>query len=464
MNRLYAIESTPTLTGAKADNRLRAARVGDRSGGARVVGPAAGGSFSNRPAPQKFLAAVAKDLQAHRGRSLVIAGEYQPAPVHHLAHQLNQSLGNVGTTVTYAPTIEVHAGRSDRVAARSGRRRWTPARSSCSSSSASNPVFTAPADLKFQERAGQGRRCPCRTRSTPTRRRCCCHWNVPEAHALESWGDARAYDGTVTVMQPLIAPLYDGRDDAGSARGVHRRAERQVQPRSREGLLDARAGRQGRRLRDHRRDRPAVQERRQLLEARAARWVDAGDGSEIGGRGRGPGTLPAPPQLLRLRRPRRHCPEPDRRPRPRPPPGISRSSSGPTRPSGTAASPTTAGCRSCPKPLTKITWDTDGAGSARDSRSEQRPARRRRHRARVSRQHREAAGGDRARASRRRRHRVLRLRPAGHRPRRHVGRRDGAGVQRLSPAHLRRAVVRRRRSRSRRPATASCSRARRNTT
>jgi molybdopterin-containing oxidoreductase family iron-sulfur binding subunit len=80
-----------------------AARVGDRSRRARAVGRRA---RSRTPNAQKFLAAVAKDLQAHRGSSLVVAGDYQPASVHQLAHQLNQSLGNVGTTVTYAPAIE----------------------------------------------------------------------------------------------------------------------------------------------------------------------------------------------------------------------------------------------------------------------------------------------------------------------------------------------------------------------
>ena len=130
MPRLYAIESTPTLTGAKADHRL-ALKPSEIEAAARALsGGSAAGSFSNANAA-KFLAAVAKDLQAHRGRSLVVAGEYQPASVHHLAHQLNQALGNVGTTVTYAPTIEVALDGPDRVAARSRRPRWTPARSIC---------------------------------------------------------------------------------------------------------------------------------------------------------------------------------------------------------------------------------------------------------------------------------------------------------------------------------------------
>src|SRR5439155_20780750 len=74
----------------------------------------------------------------------------------------------------------------------------------------SNPVFTAPADLKFEERLGKVGLSVAHT-LFPDETSQRCHWNLPEAHALESWGDARAYDGTVTVMQPLIAPLYERR-------------------------------------------------------------------------------------------------------------------------------------------------------------------------------------------------------------------------------------------------------------
>ena len=208
MHRLYAIESTPTLTGAKADNRL-ALKASEIEGAARALsGAASSGSFSN-PNAAKFLAAVAKDLQAHRGSSVVVAGEYQPASVHHLAHQMNQALGNVGTTVTYAPTVEVTpmdqtASLRDLVTA------MDAGQVDLLVILGSNPVFTAPADLKFQERLAK---VPLAVSHTlyADETSLLCHWNLPEAHALESWSDARAYDGTVTVMQPLIAPLYDGK-------------------------------------------------------------------------------------------------------------------------------------------------------------------------------------------------------------------------------------------------------------
>jgi len=217
MNRLYAIESTPSLTGAKADHRLamKASEIegfGRQLAGA-VGAPAPGGATSGPADPAsvvgKWLTAVAKDLQGHRGRSLVIAGEYQPASVHMLARSINQALGNAGSTVTYGPAIEaaptdnaaslndlVHAmdaGQVEVLVILGGL----------------NPVYAAPADLKFGERLAKvGLSVYHGLYLDETA--FLCHWNIPDAHPLESWGDARAFDGTVTIIQPLIAPLYDG--------------------------------------------------------------------------------------------------------------------------------------------------------------------------------------------------------------------------------------------------------------
>jgi MoCo/4Fe-4S cofactor protein with predicted Tat translocation signal len=206
MNRLYAIESTPTLTGAKADHRLPL-RASEIEAAARALS-GGGGTFSNANA-QKFLDAVAKDLQAHRGSSLVIAGDYQPAPVHHLAHALNQSLGNVGTTVTYVATSEIQP--ADQLASlRDLTQAMDAGQVQLLVILGANPVFTAPADFKFAEKLQKVGLSVAHTMH-PDETSVLCHWNLPEAHPLESWGDARAYDGTVTIMQPLIAPLYDGR-------------------------------------------------------------------------------------------------------------------------------------------------------------------------------------------------------------------------------------------------------------
>src|SRR5260221_11831242 len=152
MNRLYAIESMPTSTGARADHRLplkpseieRAAQeidVAMRPGGL----PA--GRTANGP-DAKWINAVAKDLQAHRGRSLVIAGDGKPPSVHALAHSMNAQLGNVGRTVVYTQPVEAEPVNQldslrDLVAD------MTTGKVDLLLIVGGNPVYTAPADLKF---------------------------------------------------------------------------------------------------------------------------------------------------------------------------------------------------------------------------------------------------------------------------------------------------------------------------
>ena len=213
MNRLYVVESTPTLTGAKADHRL-ALKGADVEGFARALASAlgAGGGAAATTASAesaKWAPAIAKELQASRGKSLVVAGDYQPASVHALAHAMNQTLGNVGTTVTYAPTIEVNP--TDQVSSlRDLVQAMDAGQVEVLVIVGGNPLFTAPADFRFQDRLAK---VPLAVHHSLyyDETSAYCHWNLPMAHALESWGDARAYDGTVTIVQPLIAPLYEGR-------------------------------------------------------------------------------------------------------------------------------------------------------------------------------------------------------------------------------------------------------------
>jgi MoCo/4Fe-4S cofactor protein with predicted Tat translocation signal len=216
MNRLYALETMPTPTGARADHRLplkpgqiEAAARYLASAVARGGGSAAPAAPGFSPAAVKFLDAVVRDLQSHRGRSLVIAGDPQPAAVHALAHAMNQALGNAGRTVVYTPTAEaepvdqlaslrdlvadMEAGRVDLLIVLSA-----------------NPVYTAPPDLKFADAMGKVQ-LRVRLGLYEDETSALCHWQVPEAHFLESWSDARASDGTASIVQPLIAPLYGGR-------------------------------------------------------------------------------------------------------------------------------------------------------------------------------------------------------------------------------------------------------------
>ena len=206
MNRLYVIESTPSNTGGKADHRLTK-KASEIEKVARALAGAVGAGGGG--ASDKFLQALAKDLSAHRGSSVVIAGENQSAAVHALAAQMNQALGNVGKTVVYTDPIEANpvdqmagirelvgemwAGKVDMLVIVGG-----------------NPVYNAPGDLDF---AGAIRKVPrvFRLGLYFDETSWLSHWHVPMAHYLESWSDTRAYDGTVSIVQPLIAPLYDGK-------------------------------------------------------------------------------------------------------------------------------------------------------------------------------------------------------------------------------------------------------------
>ncbi len=233
MNRLYAIESMPSSTGARADHRLPAKPSEIAALAARIQAALAGsGAPSASDAAAKFTAAVAKDLQAHRGRSIVIAGDGQPAGVHALAHAINQSLGNVGRTVVYTQTAEaepvsqidslkdlvadLNGGKVDLLVILGG-----------------NPVYTAPVDLNFADAIGKAQlRVHLSLHEDETS--ALCHWQVPEAHFLEGCSDARAYDGTISIVQPLIAPLYGGRSAHDVIGALGARPEQSAHERVRE--------------------------------------------------------------------------------------------------------------------------------------------------------------------------------------------------------------------------------------
>ena len=211
MNRLYVVEGTPSLTGAKADHRLPI-RSSDIPAFAAAVAAelGLGGVSGSRGLEQDlWIRAAAKDLKQHRGSSLVVAGERQPPEVHALAHFMNQALGNVGQTLVYVDPIEANpvdqtaslkelvaemdAGKVELLAIVGG-----------------NPVYNAPADLRFVDKLSRvGLKIHLGMYNDDTSDEC--EWHVPEAHPLETWSDARAYDGTISIIQPLIAPLYNGR-------------------------------------------------------------------------------------------------------------------------------------------------------------------------------------------------------------------------------------------------------------
>jgi len=215
MNRLYVVEPTPSVTGATADHRLplRASEV-ELFARALAAKLGLGGSAAIPPDAEKWLDAIAKDLQNHKGASLLVAGEQQPAEVHALVHAINATLGNVGTTLYYTEPVEAHPANH-----------LESLRELCADIDAGkvetllilggNPVYNAPHDfdfaskIKFDEKKN---RKPVKNTihvsSHFDETAELCDWHVAESHYLETWGDARAFDGTVSVIQPLIAPLY----------------------------------------------------------------------------------------------------------------------------------------------------------------------------------------------------------------------------------------------------------------
>ena len=210
MNRLYVVEPTPSVTGSSADHRLplKVSEVGQfaRALAAKL---GLGGSGALTPAVQKWLDAVAGDLQKNRGKSLVVAGEFQPAEVHALAHAINAALGNVGTTVYYTEPVEANPVNQ-----------LESFTELCADMDAgkvntllifgSNPVYDAPHDFDFTTKLQKVEATVLvSTHFDETAQYC--KWHVAESHYLETWGDARAFDGTISVIQPLIAPLYHTR-------------------------------------------------------------------------------------------------------------------------------------------------------------------------------------------------------------------------------------------------------------
>src|ERR1041385_7332575 len=207
MSRLYVVESTPSITGANADHRF-SVKPSEMEAVAQGV---AGASIMRASGDiGSWLPAVSKDLQLHKGSSIVIAGDEQSPTVHALAHAANNMLGNVGKTVFYSDPIEgnsvdqtqslrelvgdIDAGKVDLLIIIGG-----------------NPAYSAPVDLRLDKNRLDKVKLRAHLNLYNNETSEICHWHINAAHYLESWGDARAYDGTAMLVQPLIQPLYEGK-------------------------------------------------------------------------------------------------------------------------------------------------------------------------------------------------------------------------------------------------------------
>jgi molybdopterin-containing oxidoreductase family iron-sulfur binding subunit len=213
MSRFYAIESTPTNTGAAADHRLSlpASEIENAARALlqRLQSPGNAATTSADSPIERFLSALAADLAEHRGRSIIIAGDHQPPAVHAMAFAMNGLLGNIGQTVLCIEPIEPHSDTSAQSLAQLAADMSSGAVDTLIILGG-NPVYTAPADLDF---AAAMEKVALRIHHSLyfDETSFLSHWHVPETHYLESWSDVRAFDGTASLVQPLIAPLYQGR-------------------------------------------------------------------------------------------------------------------------------------------------------------------------------------------------------------------------------------------------------------
>jgi MoCo/4Fe-4S cofactor protein with predicted Tat translocation signal len=234
MNRLYVVEGLFTITGGNADHRLRVPPSAVTGAAAKIaleVLRIAGindtnlngelnrlaGAFLGDDQMNQWIVECAKDLANPelRGRTVILPGQRQPLAVHVIAHAINAALGNVGQTVLFRPAPDaddgslaevaeaLHAGRVNTLVILGG-----------------NPVYNAPAELDWAVAQGKARTvvrlgyyedesswsASLYAKANPKPQ----HWDLPAAHWLESWGDARSGDGTIVPVQPLIEPLFGG--------------------------------------------------------------------------------------------------------------------------------------------------------------------------------------------------------------------------------------------------------------
>ncbi len=200
-SRYYAVESTPTPSGSKADHRLPlkpSEILPFLTSLQSALNGGAGGT--------KFIQALSQDLLAAKGRSIVIAGDDQSPEVNAAVHAINAALENNGKTVTFTSSLEskpvdqwadlkslvadLNGGQVDLLLILGG-----------------NPVYTAPVEFNLHE-VIQKAKMRVRLGQYADDTSNVCQWIIPETHAFEQWSDAPAYDGTMTIMQPMIAPLY----------------------------------------------------------------------------------------------------------------------------------------------------------------------------------------------------------------------------------------------------------------
>jgi molybdopterin-containing oxidoreductase family iron-sulfur binding subunit len=222
MSRVYVVEPRLTPTGASGDHRLAVKRseigaiaaaiyaeIAQASLAPGSASPAVSTRARGDEAQRRFVSAVARDLLAHRGRGVVIAGDAQPADVHVVAHAIDAALGNIGTTKTFGESPLLDAGEPAHDLA--------PLAAALDAGEidtllvlGANVAYAAPYDLRMGERIARARN-SLYLGGYADETASACTWAAPLAHVLETWSDERAFDGTRSIVQPLIAPFHGGR-------------------------------------------------------------------------------------------------------------------------------------------------------------------------------------------------------------------------------------------------------------
>ncbi len=217
MNRLYAFESMPGLTGSVADHRwpVKPSEVQSVAGYiASKLGVAGATGVLPKGVSATEVDLLVKDLKDSSGASIVVTGPNQPPQVHALTNAINAALTTMTgkiqiPAVSYTEPIEANVvagthsiqhladdlkgGGVDLLLMLGG-----------------NPVYDAPADVMFGDALAKAKVAVHLT-SHENETSAACGWILPQTHELEEWGDARAFDGTVNIIQPTIAPLFEGR-------------------------------------------------------------------------------------------------------------------------------------------------------------------------------------------------------------------------------------------------------------
>lgn len=219
-NRLYCVESNLSVTGGSADHRL-AARSSDVKKFVAVLGQhinsllksekSASATLGNSKA-SVFVAALAKDLVAHKGKCVLAVGFRQPPEVHAAVHELNHLLGNTGVTVSYFAAPEGDAPTGYQAIAGLAKD-MDAGKVSTLFILGGNPAYNAPGDLHFAESLAKVK-ATIHISQYHDETADLCTWHLPQSHYLEAWNDSRAWDGTHSIVQPLIEPLHSSRSQS----------------------------------------------------------------------------------------------------------------------------------------------------------------------------------------------------------------------------------------------------------